>query len=143
MTSCIYENFYLYSYQALALYQNDVCFLCIDDIFCIMCLHVASQFRILQYRIENVPSPKDNDKLDLDANEDVSNECYAIFKNCIKQHQTLIEFSTTLEEIFTIIVLGQVLTFSILICFIGYQTLLVSTSYMKHYCCDISCTKIS
>ncbi|XP_043512117.1 odorant receptor 49b-like [Frieseomelitta varia] len=118
-----YEIMYLI--QALALYQNDVCYLCIDDIFCIMCLHVASQFRILQYRMENVLSPKDKDKLDLDANEDVSNKCYAIFKNCIQQHQTLIEFSTTLEEIFTIIVLNQVLTFSTLICFVGYQTLLV------------------
>ena len=108
-----------------------------------MCLHVASQFRILQYRIANVPSLKDKDKLDLDANESVSNKCYAIFKNCIQQHQTLIEFSTTLEEIFTIIVLGQVLTFSILICFIGYQALLVSTSYMKQYCFDISFTEIS
>ncbi|KAK1137075.1 hypothetical protein K0M31_001602 [Melipona bicolor] len=118
-----YEIMYLT--QALSLYQVGVCYLCIDDIFCIMCLHVASQFRILQYRIVNVPSLKDKDKLDLDANEDASKKCYAIFKNCIQQHQTLIEFSTTLEEIFTIIVLGQVLTFSILICFVGYQTLLV------------------
>ena len=125
------------------MYQNDVCYLCIDDIFCIMCLHVASQYRILQYRIANVPNLKDKGKLDLDANEDASNKCYVIFKNCIQQHQTLIEFSTTLEEIFTIIVLGQVLTFSILICFVGYQTLLVSTSYMKHYCFDISFTEIS
>ena len=98
-----------------------------------MCLHVASQFRILQYRIANVPSLKDKDKLDQDANVDISNKCYAIFKNYVQQHQTLIEFSNMLEEIFTIIVLGQVLTFSTLICFIGYQALLVSTSYMKHY----------
>ncbi|CAD1468191.1 unnamed protein product, partial [Heterotrigona itama] len=116
-----YEITYLI--QALTLYQVGVCYLCIDDIFCIMCLHVASQFRILQYRITNVPSLKGKDKLDQD---DGSNKCYAIFKNCIKQHQTLIEFSTTLEEIFTIIVLGQVLTFSILICFVGYQTFLVN-----------------
>ncbi|KAF3426620.1 hypothetical protein E2986_13966 [Frieseomelitta varia] len=122
-TSPYYEIMYLI--QALAVYQNDVCYLCIDDIFCIMCLHAASQFRILQYRIANVPSLKIKDKLDQYANEDASIKCYAIFKNCIQQHQTLIEFSTTLEEIFTIIVLGQVLTFSILICFVGYLTLLV------------------
>lgn len=60
---------------------------------------------------------------------DSSGRCYAILKNCIRQHQALIQFSITLEEIFTIITLGQVLIFSTLICFVGYQVLLVSYYY--------------
>ncbi|XP_050594257.1 odorant receptor 13a-like isoform X2 [Bombus affinis] len=121
-----YEMTYLI--QALTLYQVGVCYLCVDNIFCIMCLHVASQFRILQYRIANVLSLKDKVKFDQDTNLDSSGEFYAIFKKCIQQHQALIGFCTTLEEIFTVIILGQVLTFSILICFVGYQALLVKLS---------------
>ncbi|XP_068977262.1 odorant receptor 13a-like [Bombus flavifrons] len=121
-----YEMTYLI--QALTLYQVGVCYLCVDNIFCIMCLHVASQFRILQYRIANVLSLKDKVKFDQDTNLDSSGEFYAIFRKCIQQHQALIKFCTTLEEIFAVIILGQVLTFSILICFVGYQALLVKLS---------------
>ncbi|XP_033304746.1 odorant receptor 13a-like [Bombus bifarius] len=121
-----YEMTYLI--QALTLYQVGVCYLCVDNIFCIMCLHVASQFRILQYRIANVLSLRDKVKFDQDTNLDSSDEFYAIFRKCIQQHQALIRFCTTLEEIFTVIILGQVLTFSILICFVGYQALLVKLS---------------
>lgn len=119
--------------QALTLYQVGVCYLCVDNIFCIMCLHVASQFRILQYRIANVLSLKDKVKFDQDTNLDSSGEFYAIFRKCIQQHQALIEFCTMLEEIFTVIILGQVLTFSILICFVGYQALLVSILQIQRY----------
>lgn len=92
--------------------------------FCIMCLHLASQFRILQYRLANVSNVEDEEGVE--ENMDSSNRCYAILKNCIRYHQALIQFSITLEEIFTIITLGQVLIFSTLICFVGYQVLLVS-----------------
>lgn len=119
--------------QALTLYQVGVCYLCVDNIFCIMCLHVASQFRILQYRIANVLSLRDKVKFDQDTNLDSSDEFYAIFRKCIQQHQALIRFCTTLEEIFTVIILGQVLTFSILICFVGYQALLVSILQIQRY----------
>lgn len=97
--------------------------------FCIMCLHLASQFRILQYRLVNLSSVENKEEVDNEENMDSSGRCYAILKNCIRQHQALIQFSITLEEIFTIITLGQVLIFSTLICFVGYQVLLVSYYY--------------
>lgn len=116
--------------QALCLYQIGVCYLCFDNIFCIMCLHLASQFRILQYRMANMFCPKGKGKYD-ETNEStellsLSNEHYSALKNCVRQHQALIEFSVTLENIFRIVALGQVLMFSILLCFVGYQVLLVS-----------------
>lgn len=60
-----------------------------------------------------------------DANKNSSDECYKAFKNYVQQHQALLDFCETLEEIFTIIVIGQILMFSILFCFLGYQVILV------------------
>ncbi|PBC27155.1 Putative odorant receptor [Apis cerana cerana] len=109
-------------FSIAALNQAGSCYFCFDNIFCILCLNVACQFRILQYRIANVPILKM--KENLDTNTDSSDECYNAFKNYIQQHQALLDFCETLEEIFTIIVIGQILMFSILFCFLGYQVIL-------------------
>ncbi|KOC60415.1 Putative odorant receptor 13a [Habropoda laboriosa] len=120
-----------YIIQALSVYQVGVCYLCFDNIFFIMCLHVAGQFRILQYRIANVSGlseiVKSNDNTS--TAELYSEKCYIKFKNCIQQHQALIEFCEILEEVFTVIVLGQVLMFSIIICFAGYEVLLITLPF--------------
>ncbi|CAL7937523.1 unnamed protein product [Xylocopa violacea] len=114
-----------YVLQALVLYQAGVCYLCFDNIFCIMCLHVAGQFRVLQYRMANMKSVKM--KHDGDSIID-SMECYKTLKNYIQQHQNLTEFCATFEVTFKALVLGQVVTFSTLICFLGYLVLLVDLS---------------
>ncbi|XP_017795357.1 PREDICTED: odorant receptor 13a-like [Habropoda laboriosa] len=120
-----------YIIQALSVYQVSACYLCFDIIFFILCLHVAGQFRILQYRIANVSGLSEIVKSSENPSTDelYSEKCYIKFKNCIQQHQALIEFCATLEEVFTVIVLGQVLMSSILICFIGYQVLLIKLSF--------------
>ncbi|CAK9795856.1 Odorant receptor 13a [Anthophora plagiata] len=122
----------IYIIQALSVYQVGVCYLCFDNIFCIMCLHVAGQFRILQYRIANISSltrlGKSNENASIDELY-TSEKFYVKFKSCIQQHQALIQFCATLEEVFTIIILGQVLVFSILICFVGYQVLLAKLTF--------------
>ncbi|CAL7937521.1 unnamed protein product [Xylocopa violacea] len=112
-----------YVIQALALYHLSVCYLCFDNMLCIMCLHVAGQFRILQYRFDNTPSQRGKKKFDEDPIVD-SSKCYTTLKDCIRQHQALIEFCFALEEIFKVFIFGQVLMFSTLICFVGYQVLL-------------------
>ncbi|PBC27156.1 Putative odorant receptor [Apis cerana cerana] len=53
---------------------------------------------------------------------------YAIFKKCIRQHQALIAYCRKLEEVFNLIVLEQVLMFSMLICLDGYLVLMANTS---------------
>lgn len=107
------------------------CYFCFDNIFCILCLNVACQFRILQYRIANAPMLKK--KENLDSSKYPSDECYNAFKNYIQQHQALLDFCETLEQIFTIIVVGQILMFSILFCFLGYQVILVSWLIIIHF----------
>ncbi|XP_026674960.1 uncharacterized protein LOC108631830 [Ceratina calcarata] len=113
----------VYVIQSLILYQLGVSYLSIDNMFCIFCLHVASQFRILQYRVSEMPGLKMTQ--DGDPTAITSRRCYIALKCCIQQHQALIQFCSTLEEIFGIIILGQVIVFSALISFLGYQVILV------------------
>lgn len=111
--------------QALCLYQSGICYFSFDNIFFIMCLQVAAQFRILQYRMVKMPNLiRENLKENVCTN--VSRKYYNTFRNNIQQQQSLHDVCAKLEEVFTIIILGQVLIYSILICFLGYQILLVS-----------------
>ncbi|XP_076759017.1 uncharacterized protein LOC143428182 [Xylocopa sonorina] len=110
----------MYLLQALSLCQAGACYLCFDNMFCIMCLHVASQFRVLQYRVANIQNVKSKGK-----HACFSEQCYVTLKRCIQQHQSLIKFCATLEEVCSMIILGQVILFSVLISFIGYQVILV------------------
>ncbi|CAK9824228.1 Odorant receptor 10a [Anthophora retusa] len=121
-----------YTIQALSVYQVGVCYFCFDNIFYIMCLHLAGQFRILQYRFANISSLTKIEKNNKNASIDelyISEKFYMKFKSCVQQHQALIQYYTTFEEVFTIITLGQVVMFSILICFLGYQVLLMKLTF--------------
>nr|XP_034179578.1 odorant receptor 49b-like [Osmia lignaria] len=109
--------------QMISLYHIGVCYFCFDNLFCILSVHVASQFRILQYRFEKLcaTDQERNEKL---TSAYCTTEFYEKFKNCIKQHQVLINYCNLLEKVYTVMVLGQVTVFSVLICLFGYQILL-------------------
>ncbi|XP_017766931.1 PREDICTED: odorant receptor 13a-like [Eufriesea mexicana] len=51
---------------------------------------------------------------------------YMKLRNYIQQHQALIKFCKRLEDVFSSIVLGQVLLFSLIICLDGYLVLMES-----------------
>ncbi|XP_054008693.1 odorant receptor 13a-like [Hylaeus anthracinus] len=117
--------------QALFLYQVGVCYFCFDNLLCIINLHVSSQFRILQYRMENmqtVDKEKDSDSL-ITCKSHSTDKCYSIFKTCIQQHQALITYCSKLEKVFSSFSLGQVLVFSVLICLGGYQVLMSNAPF--------------
>lgn len=54
------------------------------------------------------------------------NKSYVVFKDYVRQHQALIAYCDKIEAVFNLIVLGQVLMFSMIICLDGYQVLMVS-----------------
>lgn len=94
-----------------------------------MCLHVSGQFRILQYKMTNVHKATNAHQDIKDPNQNMlylSDVCLAALKDCIRQHQALIEFCKLVDEVFRVIMLLQVLIFSILVCLVGYQLFLVS-----------------
>lgn len=74
--------------QVLCLYHEDICYFCINNLFRTIWLHVATQFRILQYRIINTPTLEDKDKLGQDLNPDSSDK----FQEFISLIDKVIEF---------------------------------------------------
>nr|XP_031844741.1 odorant receptor 13a-like [Nomia melanderi] len=112
--------------EALALYQIGVCYFCFDNCLCLMNLHVATQFRILQYRLANMRNT--NEKETIQENSDAyrsTEKSYAAFKSNVQQHQSLIAYCNKLEKVFNLFALGQMLVFSLIICFDGCQVIMV------------------
>ncbi|XP_076677887.1 odorant receptor 13a-like [Andrena cerasifolii] len=119
--------------QAVTLYQVGLCYFCLDNILCILCVHVSGQFRILQYRLTKLCAQQEEMK-DQNANTDVAyytSTSYAKLKVYIRQHQKLIAYCAKLENVFTMIALAQVLIFSIIICLFGYQIFMANSSFMR------------
>nr|XP_034179501.1 odorant receptor 13a-like [Osmia lignaria] len=128
-----------YVIQALSSFQAGISFLCFDNIFCIMCLHAAGQFRILQYRMTNIHEVQNAPEDNKNVNKNVlylSEICLGAFRDCIRQHQALIDFCKLIDEVFREIMLMQVLIFSMLMCLTGYQTFLVSIHPENLLCCS-------
>ncbi|XP_017795356.1 PREDICTED: uncharacterized protein LOC108576806 [Habropoda laboriosa] len=121
-----------FSLQVLSLYHIGVSYFCFDNFLCIMNLHAATQFRVLQYRMANMTDLKDKERKERNMKTSVSSacfatECYNVLKDYIRQHQNLIAYCNKLEKVFNIIVLGQLLMFSMLICLDGFQILMANT----------------
>nr|XP_034179499.1 odorant receptor 4-like [Osmia lignaria] len=119
----------IFFFQVATLYPIIFGHICFDNFLCIMSLHVAGQFRILQYRISNTSVIKNMDEL-----KDVSDKSllkftedyYIIFKNYIHQHQALVAYCDQLEEVFSLLLFVQLLSFSLFICLDGFQILLAN-----------------
>ncbi|XP_017766946.1 PREDICTED: odorant receptor 4-like [Eufriesea mexicana] len=111
--------------EAGSLYCVGTSYFCFDNIFCIMAIHLAGQFRILRYRLATM-CDLGCQIIEKDAESVLAkqvHEFYEKFKLYVRQHQALIDFCDKLENVYTMIILGQVLVFSILICLFGYQVL--------------------
>lgn len=115
----------------LAIYQLGVCYFCFDNFLFMMNIHTTTQFRILRHRLMNIDITSEEEH-DLKGRISSSTEkCYITFKSYVRQHQDLIAYCENLEEVFSLIVLGQVLIFSLLICLDGCQVLLVCIRQLK------------
>ena len=107
--------------QVLAVQHIGVSYICPESVLCVLNVHVVYQFRILQNTLLNLWS-------DIDEETDIvaySNKCYEILKECIRKHQSLIEYSTRLENVFTLPILSTMVVFSVLMCFDTYELILV------------------
>ncbi|XP_076241047.1 odorant receptor 10-like [Calliopsis andreniformis] len=122
--------------QVLALCHIGVCYICFDNFLCMMNLHVAAQFRILQHRFKYFHKsqyPRKSERSMKGKSYSCIDEYYVLFKKCIQQHQALIAYCRKLEDVFRTVVLAQVLTFSLLLCFVGYQVLLADISATRRF----------
>ncbi|CAL7937527.1 unnamed protein product [Xylocopa violacea] len=117
-----------YTLQVINMYQIGVCYFCFDTIFCIMAVHLSAQFRILQLRLTKLCNMQ-HQITEKGAETMLRNhieKSYRRFKQYVREHQALIHFCDKLENVYTLIILGQVLVFSLLICLFGYQILLTN-----------------
>lgn len=122
--------------QILCVYHVGVCYICFDNLLCIVNLHVASQFRILQHRLRSINNATKNQIEEYESDARLSyysNMCCTKLRNCVQQHQMLIEYCKKLENIFTLIVLAQVMFLAMVICLVGFQLLLVSYFFEIFY----------
>ncbi|XP_076630706.1 odorant receptor 10-like [Colletes latitarsis] len=124
----------LFLIQVLFLYQIGVCYFCFDNFLCIMNFHAAAQFRIVQYRLENMKCANNDEKNSDKWNKSpcqYGEQYYAILRANIKQHQALIAYCDKLEKVFSSFALGQVLVFSLIICLDGYQVLMADAPLIR------------
>nr|XP_012142611.1 PREDICTED: LOW QUALITY PROTEIN: odorant receptor 22c-like [Megachile rotundata] len=123
-----------YITQVLALCPVGFSYFSLDNVLCIINLHIAGQFRILQYRLSDKYSGQVQNGLDQKSDLYLKDNAPDVFKSYIRQHQALITYCNELQEVFGIIVLAlysQVMTFSMLICLDGFQVLLLDLIQRK------------
>ncbi|XP_017766919.1 PREDICTED: odorant receptor 49b-like [Eufriesea mexicana] len=118
----------MFIFQIMNLYYVGICYFCFDNIFCVMAIHLAGQFRILQYRLTTLC----NTETQISYKESESmlmkriHRFYKKLNQYIRDHQALINICDKLETVYTMIILIQVLVFSLLICLFGYQVFLAN-----------------
>ncbi|XP_012345358.2 odorant receptor 13a-like [Apis florea] len=118
----------MFVYQIMTFYFIGISYFCFDNIFCIMTVHLAGQFQILRYRFAKLCNVEDQiSEKDTGSTLFVqAQRFYERFKAYVRYHQTLIDYCEKIENVYTMIILGQVLVFSVLICLFGYQILLAN-----------------
>ncbi|KOC59500.1 Putative odorant receptor 30a [Habropoda laboriosa] len=102
----------LFIIQTLCVYHVGICYMCFDNILSLLNLHVATQFRILQYRFMNLSNviEKQTDGRELEIGyTNFTVDSYLQLKSCVQYHQALTGYCKKLENIFSLLVLGQVL----------------------------------
>ncbi|XP_076175223.1 odorant receptor 10-like [Ptiloglossa arizonensis] len=125
----------LFVIQMLCVYNVAVCYICFDNFLCLVNLHVAYQFRILEYRLTNLHSIVQKQPDDQNLDNDLSSctiLCYAKLRNCVQQHQMLTEYCKKIENVFTMIILCQVLFFGLVLCLLAYQLFLTDAPPVRY-----------
>ncbi|XP_076379098.1 odorant receptor 10-like isoform X1 [Megalopta genalis] len=150
----------MYAVQAVCVLKVGVVYHSYDNFLYIMNLHVTTQFRILHRRLESLASDYCSGTVVRIASDSASNgphdgeECYATFRKYIQHHQSLLAYCKKLNKVFNVYALGQVILFTLILCFDAYQVLMAGAPaskkvtfvfhmlgclaqlFMFTYCCD-------
>nr|UEN71253.1 olfactory receptor 70 [Gregopimpla kuwanae] len=139
----------LFFIETLSLYHVGILYFCFDNLLCILNVHVNGQFRILSHRLETSCDVRKEEKIYSDEklciderHEDRipdSSASLKNFKTCIRQHQALISFVDKMEGVYSLVILGQVIVFSALICLVAYQAFLVGGPFLRRVIFVVHC----
>ncbi|KAK1137082.1 hypothetical protein K0M31_001609 [Melipona bicolor] len=114
----------IFGVEVMSTLHTGICFCCFDNLLCILTLHVAGQFKILQNRLETIFG---------NFSEEKSFETYEEFKECIIYHHLLITYVEKLECVFCFPLMFQLLMSSIVLCLSGFQLTMASEELVKKY----------
>ncbi|XP_033203188.2 odorant receptor 10-like [Bombus vancouverensis nearcticus] len=121
----------LFVLQVLSLYHVGICYICFDNLLCLINLHAATQFRILQYRLlylgETIEKQPNEYAIKETLPSNYLKNYHTVFKCCVREHQDRINYCQRLNNIFTYIVLGHIVVFSLLLCLVGFQVLMANS----------------
>ncbi|RLZ02232.1 Odorant receptor 28 [Cephus cinctus] len=120
--------------ESLTIVHIGICFFCFDIFLCILNIHAAGQFKMLQHRFalvydgDNKQEMPITDKLHFMKD---SEEIYIKFKDCVKHHKILIDYTEKVQSVFTFIILCQILISSLMMTMAGFQALLTHGSIIR------------
>ncbi|XP_018395951.1 PREDICTED: uncharacterized protein LOC108774355 [Cyphomyrmex costatus] len=114
-----------YIIQSLSTMHSGICTFCFDNFVSTFNIHAAAQLKILAHKVEVIAEHCIEDMIDQKCPlaTDVAILTFKKLRDCVKQHLTLICYVRNMQRVFAIILLGQLLLSSIVICFGGFQFL--------------------
>ncbi|KAG5334346.1 OR13A protein, partial [Acromyrmex charruanus] len=120
-----------YTIQSLSTMHSGICTFCFDNFVSTFNIHAAAQLKILAHKVEVIAEHCIGDTMDQKRplETDVAVLAFKKLRDCVKQHLRLICYVRNMQSVFAIILLGQLLLSSVVICFGGFQFL--STEQLK------------
>ncbi|XP_012056605.1 PREDICTED: odorant receptor 67c-like [Atta cephalotes] len=114
-----------YTIQSLSTMHSGICTFCFDNFVSTFNIHAAAQLKILAHKVEVIAEHCIGDTMDQKCplETDVTVLTFKKLRDCVKQHLTLICYVRNMQRVFAIILLGQLLLSSVVICFGGFQFL--------------------
>jgi len=105
--------------------HSGICTFCFDNFVSTFNIHAAAQLKILAHKVEVIAEHCIGDTMDQKCplETDVTVLTFKKLRDCVKQHLTLICYVRNMQRVFAIILLGQLLLSSVVICFGGFQFL--------------------
>lgn len=114
--------------QSLSTFHSGICTFCFDNFVSTFNIHVAAQLKILAYKVEVIAERCIDDATDQKHLSEADAVAFTFRKmqDCVQQHLKLIHYVRNLQRVFAVILLGQLLLSSVVICFGGFQFLVSS-----------------
>ncbi|KAL0103918.1 hypothetical protein PUN28_016933 [Cardiocondyla obscurior] len=112
-----------YAIQSLSTMHSGICTFCFDNFVSTFNIHAAAQLKILAHRVAAVVENCIKDTMDQKRPLDATTLASKKLQSCVQQHLILICYVRNMQRVFAIILLGQLLLSSVVICFGGFQFL--------------------
>lgn len=109
--------------QSLSTLHSGICTFCFDNFVSTFNIHAAAQLKILAHKVQVITEHCVEDTMDQKRPLETDVLTFKKLRDCVKQHFTLICYVRNMQRVFAIILLGQLLLSSVVICFGGFQFL--------------------